>query len=132
MPANEPEGTFMIGYVTLGTNDLDAAARFYDELLASLGARRAMNNERMIIWSAGRGQPMLALCKPYDQQAATCGNGTMVALNVGSQDKVREIYSKALELGGGDEGEPGQRMPGFYGGYFRDLDGNKLVAYASS
>jgi predicted lactoylglutathione lyase len=119
----------MIGYVTLGTNNLETAAAFYDALLGELGARRAMANERMVIWSAGRGQPMLAVCTPYDEQQATVGNGVMVALNVDSAQKVREVYAKALELGATDEGEPGERMPGFYGGYFRDPDGNKFVAY---
>jgi predicted lactoylglutathione lyase len=121
----------MIGYITLGTNDLEAAGTFYDTLLAELGARRVMKNDRMIIWGAGRGRPMLAVCTPYDQQTATPGNGTMVALNVDSTEQVDTLYAKAIELGGRDEGEPGERMKGFYGGYFRDLDGNKLVAYAS-
>jgi predicted lactoylglutathione lyase len=119
----------MIGYVTLGTNDLDAAAAFFDALLAEIGARRVMANERMIIWGAGRGQPMLAICTPYDGQSASVGNGVMVAFDVGSQDKVRQVYAKAIELGGSDEGEPGERMAGFFGGYFRDPDGNKFVAY---
>ena len=34
-----------------------------------------------------------------------------------------------MELGAKDEGPPGDRDDGFYGGYFRDLDGNKLVFF---
>ena len=119
----------MIGYVTLGTNDLARAENFYDALLAELGAKRVMANDRMRFYGAGPGQPMIAICTPADQNKATFGNGTMVALSAGSKEAVDRIYEKALELGGTDEGPPGQRNPRFYGGYFRDLDGNKLVAF---
>ncbi len=119
----------MIGYMTLGSNDLDKASAFYDALLGELNARRVMENERMIVWSAGRGKTMLAVCKPHDEQSATAGNGTMIAFDVGSKDQVHHIHARALELGATDEGEPGERMQGFYGAYFRDLDGNKFVAF---
>ena len=119
----------MIGYVTLGTNDLARAEKFYDALLAELGAKRVMANDRMRFYGAGPGQPMIAICTPADQNKSTFGNGTMVALSAGSKEAVDRIYQKALELGGTDEGPPGQRNPRFYGGYFRDLDGNKLVAF---
>lgn len=69
---------------------------------------------------------MLAICTPYDEQPATVGNGVMVALNAGSKEAVAKLHAKALELGGADEGAPGDRGNGFYAGYFRDLDGNKL------
>ena len=116
----------MIGYVTLGTNDFEAAAKFYDELLAEMGAKRFMDMERFIGWSAGPGKPSVAICKPFDKETATVGNGMMVALFVDSQEKVDTLYAKALELGGTDEGKPGIRMGSFYVAYFRDLDGNKL------
>ncbi|HYW02955.1 MAG TPA: VOC family protein [Gammaproteobacteria bacterium] len=119
----------MIGYVTLGSNDLARAAAFYDALLGELGASRFMENERMIVWGAQPGQPMVAVCTPWDRNTATPGNGAMVALDVGTRDNVHRIHGKALELGGTSEGDPGERMQGFYGGYFRDLDGNKLVAF---
>jgi predicted lactoylglutathione lyase len=120
----------MIGYVTLGTNDLDRAGAFYDALLGELGATRLMTNERMIIWGVAPDQPMVSVCIPYDEQTATTGNGVMVALNGGSKEKIDALHAKALELGASDEGEPGPRGDGsFYGGYFRDLDGNKFVAF---
>jgi predicted lactoylglutathione lyase len=73
---------------------------------------------------------MLAVCTPWDEKEATVGNGVMVALDAGSPEVVQKVYAKAMELGGTDEGEPGPRGDaGFYGGYFRDLDGNKLVAF---
>lgn len=118
----------MINYVTLGTNDLDRAAAFYDSLLGEMGAVRAMQNERMIIWVRQPGMPMLAVCTPYDGKPATVGNGTMIALGVDDRAAVDRVHARALALGGTDEGAPGPRGEGFYGGYFRDLDGNKLVA----
>ena len=119
----------MIGYITIGTNDLARAEKFYEALLAELGGKRVMANDRMRFYSAGRDQPMIAICTPADGNKATVGNGTMVALAAGSKEAVDRIYKKAIELGATDEGPPGQRNPKFYGGYFRDLDGNKLVAF---
>jgi len=119
----------MIGYTTLGTNRFEEAAGFYDELLGMVGAGRFMENDRFIAWSAGPGSPGFSICHPYDGKAATVGNGVMIALAVDSRDKVDALYNKALELGGTDEGAPGQRTDGFYAAYFRDLDGNKLNAF---
>jgi predicted lactoylglutathione lyase len=119
----------MIGYVTIGTNDLDRAAEFYDEILSFFGGKRFMENERLIAWSAGENQPGVGICKPFDGNAATVGNGMMVSLMASSPEQVQSVHAKALELGGSDEGAPGQRMPQFYGAYFRDLDGNKLCTF---
>jgi predicted lactoylglutathione lyase len=119
----------MIGYVTLGTNDIERAARFYDELLGELGARRFLETETFIAWSAAPNAPALSVTKPFDGNAATVGNGVMVALVMESQGKVDALHKKAMELGATDEGAPGPRGPGFYAGYFRDPDGNKLNAF---
>ena len=120
----------MIGYVTLGTNDLKRSAAFYDALLAEVGARRFMDSDRMVGWGTQPDQPMLAVCKPFDDKKASAGNGTMIALNVGSPEAVKKVHSKAMQLGAKDEGAPGPRGDsGFHGGYFRDPDGNKLVAF---
>lgn len=120
----------MIGYVTIGTNNLERAAKFYDTLLAELGASRMMESDRFVAWSVSPGAPGLGVTKPFDGKPATVGNGVMVALDVGSTAKVDAVYKKALELGGTDEGAPGPRGEGgFYAGYFRDLDGNKLNAF---
>jgi predicted lactoylglutathione lyase len=116
----------MIGYVTLGTNDLRRAAAFYDALLGELGAKRMMENDQFIAWSVRPDQPGFGVTKPFDKKAATVGNGVMVALAVDSNAKVDALHRKALQLGGKDEGAPGARGEGFYAGYFRDLDGNKL------
>jgi catechol 2,3-dioxygenase-like lactoylglutathione lyase family enzyme len=119
----------MIGYTTFGTNDLGRAAAFYDQLLAVLGGKRAMEMPTFITWASPPNPAMVAIIKPFDGQPATAGNGTMVALAASSKEQVNAVHKKALELGGKDEGAPGERMPGFYAGYFRDLDGNKLNAF---
>lgn len=121
----------MIGYVTLGTNDLKRAAAFYDALLAEIGAKRMMEGEEFIAWSVKPDLPGLGVTKPFDKNAATVGNGVMVALAVDSEAKVNAVHRKALQLGGKDEGAPGKRSENFYAGYFRDLDGNKLNVFAS-
>lgn len=120
----------MIGYVTLGTNDLERATAFYDALLAQIGATRLMESDSFVAWATSPAAPALSLTKPFDGNAATVGNGVMVALAMDSNDKVDAVHRKALELGGTNEGDPGPRaFEGFYAGYFRDLDGNKLNAF---
>jgi predicted lactoylglutathione lyase len=119
----------MIGYVTLGTNDLQRAAKFYDALLAEVGGKRGMESERFISWSAGPTSPGIGVIKPFDGNKASVGNGMMVALHCDSPEKVKALYDKALKLGGKDEGPPGTRFGNFYAAYFRDLDGNKLNAF---
>ena len=119
----------MIGYVTLGTNDLAKAAKFYDALLATIGAARFMESDRFIAWAVSPTTAGLGLIKPFDGQPATVGNGVMVALVLDSREKVNALYKKAIELGASDEGPPGPRGEGFYAGYFRDLEGNKLNAF---
>ncbi len=119
----------MIGYVTLGTNDLPRAVAFYDALMAELGARRIMETEQFVAWGVSMDRPGLSVTKPYDGKPATVGNGVMVALVVDSPEQVNAVHAKALALGGTDEGAPGARSEAFYAGYFRDLDGNKLNAF---
>ena len=119
----------MIGYVTLGTNDLPRAAAFYDSLLAEMGAKRLWDFGKAIALGVSQDKPSLGITQPYDGKPATVGNGVMVAFLVDSKEKVDRIYRKALELGGKDEGPAGPRSEGFYAGYFRDLDGNKLNVF---
>lgn len=120
----------MIGYVTLGTNDLPRAAAFYDALFASIGVGRQWEFERAIGWGPSSQAPSLSVIKPFDGQPATVGNGVMIALAMPSREAVDAFHAKAIELGGTDEGQPGPRGSGtYYGSYFRDLDGNKIAAY---
>jgi len=121
----------MIGYITIGTQDLDRAGAFYDALFSEIGARRLMTDERMLGWGRSGKDTMFSVILPYDEKEATVGNGVMVALDVETPGNVEQVYAKAISLGASDEGQPHDRgsSMGFYGGYFRDLDGNKLVAY---
>ncbi len=119
----------MIGYTTLGANNLEEAAQFYDALFAVCGASRIMDLGTFILWGTSLDDSALAVTKPYDGNAATIGNGVMVAIRAKSEEEVQAIYNKAIELGGADEGAPGPRGDGFYAGYFRDLEGNKLNAF---
>jgi catechol 2,3-dioxygenase-like lactoylglutathione lyase family enzyme len=119
----------MVGYVTLGTNQHERALRFYDELLGLLGAKRLMDFGPFVMWGTSMDAACLAVTTPYDKKAASVGNGVMVALRAASKAQVDALYRKAIELGGSDEGPPGPRGDGFYAGYFRDLDGNKLNAF---
>ena len=117
----------MIGYVTLGTNDIKKAAAFYDELAKEFGAKRIMEADTFIAWGTSMASPGISVIKPYDGKPATVGNGVMVALAVDSPEKVKQVHARALALGAKDEGAPGPRGDGgFHAGYFRDLDGNKL------
>ncbi|MFN3388695.1 MAG: VOC family protein [Allosphingosinicella sp.] len=125
----------MIGYATVGTNDLDRARAFYDALLGEIGARRVLEfaENGFTLYGTGGRRPGLAVTRPYAGGEARPGNGTMVALVMDSRDRVDSFHARALELGGTDEGAPGLRGPegdqAFYGAYFRDLDGNKLCAF---
>jgi hypothetical protein len=120
----------MIGYVTLGTNDLPRAAKFHDGLLDAVGGKRFIENECLIAWSTGENSPGIGVCKPRDGNAATVGNGMMAAIAVDSPEKVPAPYETAIGLGGSDEGPPGLRFANFYAAYFRDLDSNKPNAIA--
>jgi predicted lactoylglutathione lyase len=119
----------MIGYVTLGTNDMARAAKFYDALLSAFGAKRMWESDRYVAWGTSATAPMLFVIKPYDGKPATAGNGAMVSLGARSKTDVDAVYKKAIELGAKDEGPAGPRGDDFYAGYFRDLDGNKLAVY---
>lgn len=120
----------MIGYTTFGTNDIGRAAAFYDALFGAVGIGRLMDMPNGMAWGSGFDQPGVGVMSPHDGKPATAGNGTMVALSVDSRAKVEALHAKAVELGGADEGAPGPRGDsGFFGAYFRDLDGNKLAAF---
>ena len=122
----------MIGYATIGTKNLDKACKFYDELLALVGGKQKMGLDRIKFYGTDDDGAMLAVCTPADEGVQSCGNGQMVAIPGGSPEGADALYNKAIELGATDEGEPGQRMDFFYGGYVRDPDGNKLCFFHMS
>lgn len=119
----------MIGYVTVGTNDLARAAKFYDAIAAEMGVGRMMEFETGIAWGAPGGGAGIGAMAPFDGQPATVGNGVMVALEAKDKEQVDRLHAIALANGGSDEGAPGLRGGGFYAAYFRDPDGNKLNAF---
>lgn len=120
----------MIGYITIGVSDMAKAEKFYLELLAEQGAKVIFGMDRIKFIGSGKpGEPMLAICIPYDENDANCGNGNMVAIAGGDRAGVDRLYNTAISLGATDEGEPGERLPVFYGSYVRDPDGNKLCFY---
>ena len=119
----------MIGYITVGTNDLPRAASFYDKLFANIGGKRVLEDDRAVGWSFGPTGAAFGVCEPFDRKPATVGNGTMVALSMSNKVSVDALHRLALSLGAADDGAPGPRRQGFYAAYFRDLDGNKLEVY---
>lgn len=121
----------MIGYVTLGTNDLDRASKFFDTLFEEeLGIGRIIQGDTFVAWGKDMESPSVSVTTPFDGNAATVGNGVMIAIAADSPQKVDSFYNRAIELGATDEGKPGPRGEGaFYCGYFRDLDGNKLNVF---
>ena len=118
----------MIGYVTLGTNDLARGAGFYDAIAKELGGSRVMEFDGFIAWGQPGG-PSVGLIKPFNGAPAAVGNGVMVALAAKDRAQVERLHALAMSLGGKDEGAPGLRGEHFYGAYFRDLDGNKLATF---
>ena len=129
----------MIGYATLGTDDLDAALAFYDALLAELGASRLMQigpeDGGFTLYGTDWGSPALAITRPYDGKPQHPGNGNMISLVVDARAKVDSLHAKALSLGGSDEGAPGLRgdpSMNFYAAYFRDPEGHKLAAFTTA
>jgi catechol 2,3-dioxygenase-like lactoylglutathione lyase family enzyme len=127
----------MIGYATLGSDNLPRARAFYDALLGEIGAKRMMefgdDLGGFTLWGVAFDKPGIAVTNPYNKAAATAGNGNMLALTVDERAKVDALYAKALELGGTCEGPPGLRgeegPQAFYAAYFRDPDGNKLCVF---
>ena len=123
-------GGAVLTYATVGSNRLTEAKAFYDALFQSAGITRLFEHP-----SGGRiygkdGRVVFGVIAPYDKAPATVGNGTMIAFHFETPAAVTAFYSKALELGGKDEGPPGYRGGSpFFMSYFRDLDGNKLCAY---
>jgi catechol 2,3-dioxygenase-like lactoylglutathione lyase family enzyme len=122
----------MSGYSLVGTNDMKRAIGFYDVVLRAMDIERSFEAPNGVFYGAGGGRPSFGVVRPFDGQAATTGNGCMIAFHVADRQTVRAAHAKALELGAKDEGAPGVRggeQSDFYGAYFRDLEGNKLCVY---
>ena len=128
----------LISHITLGTNDYDTAAAFYDAVMPLLGFSRVPKPPgKPPAYAVDEQMPYLYLFKPFDGRPATWGNGTHVAFHAVSRDVVDAFHRVALANGGLDEGLPGLRphySAHYYAAYVRDPDGNKLqaVCYAES
>ncbi|MEP6830814.1 MAG: VOC family protein [Rhizomicrobium sp.] len=119
-----------LAYCTVGSNQLDKAKTFYDALLGSAGMGSLFEHP-----SGGRvygkdGALVFGVLGPFNKEPATAGNGSMSAFKFDTRQEVDAFHAKALALGGSDEGAPGERGPSYYFSYFRDLDGNKICAFA--
>ena len=120
----------MLAVARYGTRDLERAKSFYDVITGMLGARRVIDRPDAAGYKGPDGA-MFLIGKPFAGDA-TVGNGTQMGFAVASREVVDAVHAKAMELGGKCEGPPGVRGPdanGFYGAYFRDLDGNKLAVF---
>ncbi|OGT77882.1 MAG: glyoxalase [Gammaproteobacteria bacterium RIFCSPLOWO2_02_FULL_56_15] len=116
----------MISYFMVGTNNFDEAVKFYDALMSEMGAQKAYTTDKNVGWGWGIGTPMFIVTKPYNQEPATYGNGTMISFDAESPEQVNKLHAKVLEMGGLNEGDPGMRGARMYVAYCRDLDGNKF------
>jgi catechol 2,3-dioxygenase-like lactoylglutathione lyase family enzyme len=118
-----------VSYLTVGSNNLERAKGFYDALLGSIGMRGIHEHASGGRLYSGKDTGMFGVLGPYDGKPACVGNGVMAGFKFDTPEEVAAFYNKAIELGGTDEGAPGERSPGVYFAYFRDLDGNKLCGY---
>lgn len=119
----------IISHVSLGTNDLGRAGRFYDAVLGAMGIGRVMSEPFGIGY--GRAFPEFWIQPPFDGQRASVGNGVHVSFLARSQAEVDAFHAAALAAGGRDDGPPGFRpeyTPGYYAAFVRDPDGNKIEA----
>jgi predicted lactoylglutathione lyase len=120
----------MIGYTTIGTRDMEKAKAFYTELLADMGCSLQADMGRIAFIGTSMAEPCVAVCIPYDENDPQPGNGNMMAINPGSREMVDKLHAKALAMGATNDGDPGWRVEDvFYGGYFKDPDGNKLCFF---
>jgi catechol 2,3-dioxygenase-like lactoylglutathione lyase family enzyme len=124
----------MFSHITIGSNDLDQARRFYAPVMATLGLTEPFAIDHGFVYGDLTG-PKLFIVPPFDGRSATNGNGTHVALLAASRAAVDAFHAAALANGGTDEGAPGLRPQyhlNYYGAYVRDPDGNKLQAVCHS
>ena len=120
----------MIGFVMVGTNNLDKATKFYDTLLDVIELERVVTNEKYIGYASKEKSDEIEfyVTNPVNKEKATFGNGTQISFLINSKDLVNSFYNVGIKLGGKDEGAPEIRSGDYYC-YFRDLDGNKICAF---
>ena len=121
----------MLGFVMIGTNDLNKAIKFYDVLLEVIDLKRVITNEKYIGYSPKEKPEDVEfyVTNPVNKEKATYGNGTQVSFVLKSKETVDKFYNLGIKLGGKDEGAPKVRSGGYYC-YIRDFDGNKICSFA--
>ncbi|MFL2896690.1 MAG: VOC family protein [Candidatus Pelagibacter sp.] len=126
----------MIGYVMVGTNDLNRSIKFYDDLLKVIGLNRTDTDDVCAGYTSknGSGAIEFYVTKPFNKQKATVGNGCQVSFIVGTRSEVDMFHEVGLKLGGVSEGAGGERPEGsgVYYSYIRDLEGNKICAFTNN
>ena len=126
----------MIGYVMVGTNNLDKAIIFYDEVLKIINLDRKETDDLCAGYTQNNGDGSIEfyVTKPANKKTATFGNGTQVSFLVSSREIVDKFHEIALKAGGTSEGSGGERPEGsgVYYSYIRDLDGNKICAFTNN
>jgi len=126
----------MIGYVMVGTNDLDQSIKFYDELLEVLDLERTEKDDVCAGYSQknNNGKIEFYVTKPFNKEKATVGNGSQISFQTTSRELVDKFHDVGIKLGGASEGSGGERPEGsgVYYSYIRDLDGNKICAFTNN
>jgi predicted enzyme related to lactoylglutathione lyase len=129
----EQEGIGVLGYALVGTNDLETARLFFDRVFAELGMSRLFDRRDMTYWGSSFTGGAIGVCRPFDRNAASAGNGSMLAICAPGRAAIDAAYAMALAHGGTDEGKPGVRSgegaAAFYAAYFRDPEGNKFSLF---
>ncbi|MGB3291585.1 MAG: VOC family protein [Phormidesmis sp.] len=119
----------ILSHISVGTNDFERAVAFYDKVLPTLGCQRLMEHPGAIAY--GKQYPEFWVCRPFNEQPATVGNGTHIGFFAPTKEAVNAFYEAAIAAGGTDEGAPGGReeySKPYYGCFVRDLEGHKIEA----
>lgn len=120
----------MFSHIMIGTNDLDKAKVFYDNLLNTLEVRPARVDGHRIFYITKTG--VFSVSKPINGEPATHANGGTIGFACNSPEQVDAWHAAGLAAGAKTcEDPPGVRQgPGgkLYLAYLRDLDGNKICA----
>ena len=130
------KGNFMLGFATIGTNNIQESCKFYDVVLLSIGMKKIITTERYIGYAKNNNLEKIIfyLMVPFNKKSSTSGNGTMIAFLANSRLEVNNFHKIAIEKGAVNEGFPGLRPSdgSDYYAYIRDFDGNKICAYYTS
>ena len=79
----------MFAFITLGTNNLKKSSNFYDEILKILDIIRVDQDEKYVGYAKEKTNNLadFYIMKPFDDNIATIGNGTMISFYIKSKKK---------------------------------------------